>query len=363
MGTHGDIRTKFENAIKEATGTDLVVSLGSQQIGSLDKNDQNTIDHLISLVNSAGSKESIISFLLSIGYPSNEAETLFSQLSRKNSVELISTYFNNRTITIGNLLGKISKASEINKSLGLDTKASSDFYSFSWRTSPPMGPGEVWLSTILKDGRRPNGAEKGDVIVNGTELEVKGPNGRLVGQSGYGDAKQMRPKLAEAIKNIANNLGHPNYTVIDGADNFWNVGKKTAGGIEINLKEISKLNRGFSSRDISMISTEIIMAFRTYLINLDTKKYSGILSNSIGKDGAVDTKKWHMEILPMFFEYYHGLESFEYIAFTSGKGNFLLITPDEFKASFSKGLIDFSAAPSFTNAAGSQGGTYGITVK
>lgn len=363
MSTFNDIRTKFENALREAADSTLSVSIGNQQVGSIDKNDQNTIDHLISLVSSAGSKESIISFLLSIGYPSNEAETLFSQLSMKNNVELISTYFKNRTITISNLLGKISNASEINKSLGLDAKASSDFYSFSWRTSPPMGPGEVWLSTVLKDGRRPNGAEKGDVIVGGTELEVKGPTGRLVGQSGYGDAKQMRPKLAEAIKNIAKKLEQPNYTVIDGADNFWNVGKKTAGGIEINLKEISKLNKGFSSRDISMISEEIIMAFSTYLINLDTKRYSGILSNSIGKDGSVDTTKWHMEILPMFFEYYHGIESFEYIAFTSTKGNFLLITPNEFKASFSKGLIDFTAAPSFTNAAGSQGGTYGITVK
>jgi hypothetical protein len=365
MSTFNDIRTKFANAVLEASVNQIPVIVGNTQIGFIDKNDQEIMDALSSLVNSAGSKNEIVSFLLGIGFPANEAETLFNQLSKKNDVKIIASYFKNRTITIDSLIGKISNAGDINKNLGLEQKSSEDFYGFSWRTSPPMGPGEVWLSTILRDGRRPTGAEKGDVIVGSIELEVKGPNGRLIGQSGYGDAKQLRIKFNETISRIADNLGHTNtFKVIDtGKDNFWNVGKKSGEGFEINLKELSKTNNGFSPKEISMISTEIITAFKNYLLNLDIAKYSNILSNAIGKDGSINTKKWHEEMLPMFFEYYHNIELFEYIAFTSGNGRFLLIDPINFRDSFNKGLIDFTAAPSFTNGAGSQGGTYGISIK
>jgi hypothetical protein len=366
--TNGDIRARFAaalSALEELNeGSEIPVSIGKDVIGTVKPNDTDTIDHLKSLVNSSASKEAVITFLLGIGYPADQAEILFTILSRNNDLGSFASYIQNRTITISSLLGKVSDANSINSSIGVPGKASVGFYGMSWRTSPPMGPGEVWLSTVLAGGRRPNGSEKGDVIVDGTELEVKGPNGRLIGQSGYGDAKQMRVHFYNAMTNIAANLGHTDFTAIDsGKDNFWNVGKKSGEGIETNLKAISKLNKGFSSKDTLMISAEIINAFRNYLLNLDVSKYSGVLSNCIGKDGSINTDKWHAEILPMYFEYYHSHELFSYIAFTSSNGKFLLIDASTFRDAYNRGLINFTAAPSFTNGAGSQGGTYGITIK
>ena len=365
--TNSDIRARFAAALSRLEineASEIPVSIGKDVIGTVKPNDTDTIDHLKSLVNSSSSKEAVISFLLGIGYPADQAEMLFTIISRNNDLGTFASYIQNRTITLTSLLGKVSDANSINASVGVPGKASAGFYGMSWRTSPPMGPGEVWLSTILAGGRRPNGSEKGDVIVDGIELEVKGPNGRLIGQSGYGDAKQMRTNFAIAIKNIATNLGQSDFNVIDtGKDNFWNVGKKSGEGIEVNLKEISKLVGGFSSKDMSMISNEIIGAFRNYLLSLDVSKYSGVLVNAISKNGAIDTAKWHDEILPMYFEYYQSHEQFSYIAFTSSNGKFLIIDATSFRDAFYKGLIKFEAAPSFTNAAGSQGGTYGITIK
>lgn len=365
--SNSDIRARFAAALSRLElneASEIPVSIGKDVIGTVKPNDTDTIDHLKSLVNSSASKEAVISFLLGIGYPADQAEILFTILSRNNDLSAFASYIQNRTVTLSSLLGKISDAHSINASIGVPGKASIGFYGMSWRTSPPMGPGEVWLSTVLAGGRRPNGSEKGDVIVDGVELEVKGPNGRLIGQSGYGDAKQMRAHFNTAMSNIAANLGHTSFNVIDnGKDNFWNVGKKSGEGIEINLKAISKLNNGFSPKDLSMISAEIISAFRNYLLNLDASKYANILVNAIGKDGSINTTKWHAEILPMYFEYYQSHEQFNYIAFTSANGKFLLIDAYSFRDAYNKGFINFTASPSFTNGAGSQGGTYGITIK
>lgn len=366
--TNGDIRARFAAALAGLElneANEIPVSIGKEVIGSVKPNDTDTIDHLKSLVNSSSSKQDVISFLIGINYPADQAEILFSILSRGGDITPFVAYIKNRSISISSLLGKVTDANSINSSVGVTGKASAAFYGMSWRTSPPMGPGEVWLSTVLAGGRRPNGSEKGDVVIEGgIELEVKGPNGRLIGQSGYGDAKQLRTKFAESMSRIAKNLGHHDFTVIDtGRDNFWNVGKKSGEGFEANLKAIAKLNNGLSTKDISMASAEIITAFNGYLLNLDTAKYSNILSNAIGKDGSINPTKWHDEMLPMYFEYYHSLEGFEYIAFTSNSGKFLIIEPSSFRDAFYKGLIKFEAAPSFTNAAGSQGGTYGISLR
>lgn len=365
MANYGNIRILFESLqqkLNEAV-TEVPVIIGKDVVGTIDSRDASTIDHIKSLVSSASSKEAVITFLISLGYPADQAEILFSAISRGSDIKVVSEYLLNRTISMSSLLNNVSDANSINSSIGV-TKASAQFYAFSWRTSPPMGPGEVWLSTILKDGRRPSGGEKGDVIVDDLELEVKGPNGRLIGQSGYGDAKQMRNKLATAVSNISKNL-KVNHEVIDsGKDNFWNIGKSAGSGLEENLKAIAKqLKGGFSKSDLSMISMEIISAYSNYLLNLDVKKYGSILVDVISKDGHINPTKWHVEMLTMYFEYYHSQEHFDYIAFTTSNGKFLIMDVSSFKSFYSNGSIVATSVPSFTNAAGSQGGTYGISLK
>lgn len=363
--TQGDIRARFAAALANLElneASPIPVSIGKDVIGSVQPNDTDTIDHLRSLVSGSASKETIISFLLGIGYPANHAETLFTIVSRNNDLSTFVNYINNRTITLSSLIGGISDANQINASIGIPSKISSLFYGFKWVTSPPMGPGEVWLSTILAGGRRPGNKEKGDVMVDNVELEVKGPGGRIVGQSGYGDAKQMRTGFFNAMQKIATNLGIADFTPIDnGKDNYWNIGDK-APGIEENLKAIAKLNSGFSSKDMVMVSAELVSVYQLYLINLNISQYSAVLAQAIGKDGSVNCKVWHAEILPMFFEYYQSLEQFNYIAFTGDNGKFLIIESYSFRDAFNKGLIKIIAKPSFTNGAGTQGGTYSISV-
>lgn len=364
MSDMNDIRTKFQIGINKLFEDMAPVKIGDEVIGTIDSTNQDLIDDIKSLVLSAGSRGAIVEFLVSIGFPLDRAMDMFTVLSKSKDIDTTAKYLLSRDITMGSLLNKKYNSKDLNSRIGLSGKPSDLFYGFSWRTSPPMGPGEVWLSTILKGGRRPDGGEKGDVIVDDIELEVKGPNGRLIGQSGYGDAKQMRTAFATAMENIAKSLKIKDFTVIDtGKDNYWNITKSEARGVGENLKAISNAyGKAFKKRELSIISREIINVYNSYLIGLDVKKYGDVLSNVIGSDGTVDTTKWHLEVITMYFEYYHSIEGFEYIAFTKSNGDFLISDVTKFREFYASGAIKATALPSFTNGAGVQGGTYGVTL-
>lgn len=365
MGTINDIRARFEVGIKKMEEKEVPVKIDNDVVGTIDVKDTQTIETIKTTVNSAGSRDSIIDFLKEIGFPENEANNLFLILAKSSDMSKTSEYLLSRNITLGSLLNKVSDAKVINTNIGMSGKPGDMFYGFTWRTSPPMGPGEPWLSTVLSGGRRPKGSEKGDVIVDDLELEVKGPNGRLIGQSGYGDAKQIRTSFARAIENIAKELKLTNFNIIkdDRNDAFWNVTKKEGRGLELNLKAIAGQIGLLDKKAIQLVSSEIINAFKTYLLNLNVKKYSSILTDCILQDGTINTVKWHSAILTMYFEYYHSIEGFDYIALTTSTGKFAIIDVSKFKEFYDRGLINATSAPSFTNSAGSQGGTYGITLK
>lgn len=364
--THNDIRTRFQVGINKLEEKEVPVEIDNNVVGTIDDSDTEVVDTIKATVSASGSKDAILSLLAELNFPENESKILFNIISNSENVEKVAEYLLSRDITLGSILNKPQDAKVINSKIGMTGKTSDMFYGFSWRTSPPMGPGEAWLSAILKDGRRPSGSEKGDVIVGDLELEVKGPNGRIVGQSGYGDAKKVRESFATSIANIAKYLGLDGFEVINDLknDGFWNITKREGRGLELNLKKIaSDLGRPFNKKDLNMISNEIVGALRAYLLNIDTKKYGSILSDVVSADGTINLDKWHSNIITMYFEYYYSIEDFDYIAFTTSSGKFMIAEVSKFKEFYDKGIIKADSVPSFTNKAGSQGGTYGISLR
>jgi len=134
-------------------------------------------------------------------------------------------------------------------------------------------------------------------------------------------------------------------------------------GCRFTRKIASDLGRPFNKKDLNMISNEIVGALRAYLLNIDTKKYGSILSDVVSADGTINLDKWHSNIITMYFEYYYSIEDFDYIAFTTSSGKFMIAEVSKFKEFYDKGIIKADSVPSFTNKAGSQGGTYGISLR
>ena len=249
-------------------------------------------------------------------------------------------------------------------------KVADELWRYNWYTTPSQGPGEIYLSLVLADGRRPAGKEKGDVFIGNTEVEVKGPNGRLSGQSGYGDAKQMSIRLWEVGEKIVNNkkdFGIDSMAMAKpgSGDLSWNINKTSGRNYEEMLKELAtSLDKGsFNKTQLKLISTYTIEAFAGYLINLDTNKYGTSLVPAINKDGSINTSKWHSIMVNIFFDYYYELENFKYIAFNKSDGKFLIVSPSAFSKLMQKGTIYVNTPPSFGSKAGSQGGTYGISLR
>lgn len=352
---------EFSSWLNEQT---VPVEIDKTVVGHISKSDQEAINKITKIAGSASSKTSVMDFLVGIGYPTQQANFLFDILMHGSDMQKVANYFSNRTNRVEDLMGSVIDSYTINSTLGIDKKTSLEFFNFSWRTSPPMGPGEVYLSTIFDGGRRPSSKDKGDVVVNGAELEVKGSGARLVGQHGYGDAKLMRRAFNYSMDELAKSLKLSEYVVVDdGSDNFWNITMKDARGLAVNLKNIAGLVGGFKPKDILLASSLIVKAYTTYLNNLDANSNSGTFVKCIGKDGSINVPLFNRSLLELYFNYYYGNENFTYFCMTDTRGLFLIIKPSEFMSYYDKGIIKISAPPSFTDRAGSQGGSFAISLK
>lgn len=338
----------------------LDVSIDKSSVGSVDSNDTYSIDMIKRISASAQGKVEVESFLSTIGIPTKNQKDIINLVSSGNWAKA-SNYFLNRSLSVDNILGKKISSYSINKELlGLDNKNISDeFFTYQWSTQPPMGKGEVWLSIMLKDGSK---AGKGDVEVNGKKMEVKGMGARLVGQSGYGDAKKMPVHLKEAILNICNDLKIKDFQPTDGDGLEWSVTKTSGRLLEKNLIEISKLNGGFSKKDIQIVSKRIIEAYKNLYNGLNVSQYGNIFENSINADGTINVNTYNQSALILCFSYYYQVEQFTYFAMCNHiTGNFLIINPSDFENLVKSNSILYTPQ-SWGKDAGAYGGYFAIAI-
>lgn len=336
------------------------VNIGKETVGYVDSNDEYSINTIKRIASSSDGKDQVKAILLTKGIPADRQDELINILASSNW-NTSSSYVLDPKITISDLLGKKLDSFAINKKyLGFNDKLSSDqFFTYQWPTQPPMGKGEVWLSLIIKGGSK---AGVGDVDVDGMNLEVKGKGARLVGQHGFGDAKQMKTHIRNAIIEVCSNLGI-DYTPPEGNGLEWSVTKKEGRLLEKSLMDMAKLKGGFSKKDIEIISAALIESYKNLFINLITPSYRNILTSVISKDGKIDIKKYNIEMIKMSFDYYHQSEQFIYFGLTNPKnGQFLIIEPKDFGYFIEKDIIVYTP-PSWSDRAGTQGGYYSVELK
>ena len=351
--------------LEEAKNEEIPVSIGSEVIGTVKKSDAETIDNIKRAVGSSDYRDAILTFLQNeVNLSPEHALHIFEQLSKGTNLEVFSDYLFNKRADIGQYIGKKVNVPSLLSNVGINSKIGSWFFAFKTATSPMTGPSEIFMSIFFKGGKRPTSKEKGDVRINDMEVEVKADKGRLMGQSGYGDATLMRQTLKQAVKNIADNLKatFPASAEVT-KDNAWNITKKMGGELENSLMQISKEIGGFKPKDIQFISSEIIKANVTVFKGIDANKLSGALTGCIDKSGKINTDLYHKTMVSISFDYYHQIEGFQLISVVSpNKGLMLIISPSDFHKYVSSGEIDYTP-PSYTDGAGKQGGVYAIQLK
>lgn len=338
----------------------LPVDINNNTVGAVDSEDKEAIEDIKKIASAGVGKDDILKFLESLGIPARQTKSIFTLLLN-GDWEKTYSYLLNRSISITSILGNKFNAYKVNdEKLGLSGNASKELFEFQWAASPAIGKGEVWLSLILQGGSRLGG--KGDVHVDGKEVEVKARRARLMGQKGYGDAKQMPKHLLNAVVEIATELNVKDFSPIDGDANDWNFAKKSTGLLNDNLKKISALKGSFNKKDILLISNKIANTMKNLWSGLDISSTGNAFINVIDSSGNIKTEEFNKTLLKMSFAYYYHLEQFEYFAMTNDlTGNVLIIAPSMFDKYVDNGEIVY-APPSWAANAGSQGGAFAISI-
>lgn len=215
---------------------------------------------------------------------------------------------------------------------------------------------------MLKDGKRPNSSQKGDMMIDKAEWEVKGDGARIAGQKGFGDAKQMRNHLNNAIVKFCSDIGRKAPDFLDGsaADNAWNIGKKSAGLLGKSLEALAK-EKKFTKKDLDKLNTHLVEAYSKYLLNFTTKL--SLTKGIVGLDGKINIAKYNRILLEMYYTHYENTEEFKgifLVSYTNANKVLACTTTKEFLSAVDSGKIKIAAYPSFTDAAGAQGGSFAI---
>ena len=364
MATQGDFRARFAAALNEAKADTLEVQLGGEVLGKILKPDGKTQDEIKSAVRGAAFEADIKSFLVDIvQIPGDDnVETGFQILRQSTNPEQMLGYFNNRTLLPKDFTSVSDPISITQDFLALPANAAQKLYTWSWKSTPSTGRGEVWLSLMLKDGRRPNTSEKGDTIIDKKEWEVKGDGARIAGQKGFGDAKQMPNHLNPAIVNFCGQTGRkaPDFLNDSYKDNAWNIGKTGSGLLGKSLEALAKENK-FTDNDLKVLNNELLTAYGKYLIG--SKKKLNLISAINKRNGKIDLDKYNRILIELYYDHYSNTEKFAGIILVSyTKANkFLVCTkPGDFLTALDAGQVKIASTPSFTAAAGAQGGSFAI---
>jgi hypothetical protein len=298
--------------------------------------------------------DNTVKIMTNIGIPERNARVVLDMSLETGDFESLAAYMPKRTMT----LAKLSKASDFIAAAKVAIPGMSDQFAnwlvnYQWPTTPSMGAGEAALVILLKDGNKP---AKGDVGIGSRELEVKGENGRLKGQHGYGTgemfAKIWYTELSLLMKKVHSSKRIP---------------VPKPGGTEYNCTKTG--NKGWAMNPIARLlvaegvvtDKEIAALWRNAIQAVFNKMSLSWIGKFVTKTGEVhDVTGFLTKWLAESAKYYHKIEGFEAILLLNRKGKFIVINISDFDKLAS--IVKWTP-PNFSSRAGSQGSAFGITVK
>ena len=262
-------------------------------------------------------------------------------------------YMQNRTIPYTTFMGDAKSLVDAFKDTGLSTTAIERLAMYKWPSMPAIGPIEVLLALLLKDGERPTGKEAGDLRVAGSPFEVKGFSARLKGQKGFGSPSGVRKAFISAYNNLVEDIAPPDQSA-------WGSGRWLSTLESLNKEVISQFD--YESA-ISAMQSGFMAAYANITVNdLDWIK------NYVGNDGTIDRGGFIRRLAETAFDYYVSVEDIDIFTVTNAtlakggpaiaKSKVLMFRPSEFPKYLGSqiGIV----MPSYADSAGPQGVAFGL---
>jgi hypothetical protein len=202
-------------------GTTSCLTLSTAFAVSTFNVDSETYRKILSILNRNHIQDlNIIRSLTAVNIPVVYAWEICDQANHFETADTFVKYLTARNIELSSILNTNIFSVLSTTSINLDfIKWLSEF---TWDAT---GKGELLLATFLKNTRRTSRKlnEKGDIIVENRELEIKGEGSRLRGYKGYG--------IGSAVAEYWRSIFLP-YQEIPEDTNIWNL-TKTGFGVDI----------------------------------------------------------------------------------------------------------------------------------
>lgn len=299
-----------------------IINLLSKKGGEVS---EDIINRIYALIRSNTKEfEQMVDKIISFGIPEDHAKAITEHIFTYSisQVKKISNYLSNRTVTIDDL-GLEGNLLSIFSSIGLPQPFISFLFSYGWKTLPAMGDGEVMFSILMKDAMKPGKGAKGDVLVGGKELEVKGAGARVKGAKGYGQGIEFSRVVAEKLQDI-NNKHKLNINIPEPGGTEYNIVKRNSGYFDNFIQQTDAIKNGFITR------SEIIKTYKQAMNSVYYKMDTSWINRNISRNGTIiDLGKFHEDWFNASFKYYSGIEEFDTLVFCDKSGNYQVFKPDE----------------------------------
>lgn len=323
----------WENLFEGQYSKDDLISL----IKSTELSEKDLI-RVTRIVDAVGSESGIVELLQTQkNFDESTAKQVFRMATESDSYKQLLDMLNNPESQIslselgqsGNLIEKVSATN-------VTTEFAKEMADLVPYTSVKMGRYEMFLRLFLQGGQSPS--KKGDVEVNGEEMEVKstiskGSGFRMRGQSGYGSGKQVQKSFLQQLENVYGK-GGPNHggsqnipqDILDayktqngqmwyGTKDSWAV-LANKDMIEVQLRTLNEV--------VDMWGTALSEVYP----NTSPETIKPYIAPAFDKDGAIDIKKVKVGLAAYEFTIYRAAEGFAYFIAINYQDNYGFIPND-----------------------------------
>lgn len=332
---------------------DIVAFLTSEKLFSSD-----TIDYILKLVQRDEEEyNDTLDRISSFGIGSSHSKTITDKIFSysEQEVKVIVEYLKNRSIGMGALKSATSMKSLFSKT-GINGSFLDWLNNFTYAATPAVGSGEVALSILCKGGNKAGG--KGDVLIDGKEVEVKGSGGRIKGQKGYSMGTAASAILSKNLKKWITALDEKDRPMkadkvpAMGTNSYQISPNKMKSNIFNNTAPLLIKKKVCKVKDIADVWAE---ALKAVYHNMDVSW----VKKHIGANGQVKaTSKFNEDFFRAAMKYYFTIEGFDHLIILDRSGKMKYVS----KQMDPVGWVRIGGYPSFTSGAGSQGATFQIEV-
>lgn len=325
---------KRKSAILEGTfgKKDLINLIQNAELAEKD------LVRIMRIVDAVGSETGIMDYLQSQkNFDPQTSKQIFNMATETDSYKALLDMLSDPTKQIElSSLGQTGNLVEIVSKIGISREFAKEMANLVPYTSVKMGRYEMFLRLFLEGGKSPSA--KGDVEVNGEEMEVKstisrGSGFRLRGQSGYGNGKQVQLNFMRQLVDLYGK-GGPSHggsqsipqPILDAFKEqngqMW-YGTKDSWAVLANRDLIET---GLKDKD------EVVLMWSTALTEMYPDSTPQAIAEFIGpafaNDGGVDMKEVASRLAAYEFTVYRSKEGFAYFIAVNFQDNYGFIPSD-----------------------------------